>query len=85
MGTFLEKLEQFFSEEENFLAGAKPVNFKGARYMPYAAREDEGSVWPNVHCAGCGRLELKKRMYFSPGSGRFFHPACMSGEGGRKA
>jgi hypothetical protein len=78
MGNFMKKLEKFFSEEENYLPGAEPVDFQGARYIPYTAREDKDSVWPNIYCSSCGHLELKKKMFFSPERGSFIHPSCMS-------
>jgi len=84
MGNLMDKLNKFFSEEENYLPGAEPVDFQGARYIPYSPREDKGSVWPNVYCSGCGRLELKKKMYFSQESGSFIHPSCMSEENKEK-
>jgi hypothetical protein len=81
MGTFMEKLNEFFSEPENYLPGAEPIDFKGLRYIPYTAREDKDSVWPNVFCSRCGRLELKKKMFFNIENGSFLHPDCISGEG----
>ena len=80
MGAFLEKLNEFFSEPENYLMGAEPIDFRGIQYIPYTAREDKDSVWPNAFCSSCGRLELKKKMFFNTESGNFLHPDCMSGE-----
>ena len=59
MRKFLEKLENFFSEEENYLLGAKPFDFQNSSYSPYTAHKDKDSARPNIYCFDCSRLELK--------------------------
>ncbi len=77
MGKVTEFLKEFFSEEENYLPGAEPVKLEGRTLIPYSAEKDPEAVWPNAHCSRCSRLALKKSMYFDPGAGTFFHPACL--------
>lgn len=78
MASFLEKIEKFFSEEEDqaFLAGP-PVTHEGRQYVPYRKEEDQWAVWPNATCIICKGLQLKKKLYYNKESETYIHRECV--------